>query len=257
MEGKYTSRGARLIEVNCRMGGGPVRNTNLLVWGVDLVEEQLLCTAGIPSRPPIAPQPLMNIAEFSINAQKTGFMKNTDWLDVSGQHGGSLQQRGWVFVARVCKCCRHACPGMQAVAKAPRRRLAICMHVRSFQPPQPCHWQCNLRTITPRSHGCCAIAWQTRCRRQHILFKPHSPPVCSNLPPLQHWRSHPDVIYANVLVKRGQKVVCVEDGLPSWVAEMMVTCTSIERAIELVKEMEADAQERMTIVATKAEAETD
>jgi hypothetical protein len=25
VEGKYTSRGARLIEVNCRMGGGPVR----------------------------------------------------------------------------------------------------------------------------------------------------------------------------------------------------------------------------------------
>lgn len=31
MELKYTSRGPRLIEVNCRMGGGPVRLTNLLV----------------------------------------------------------------------------------------------------------------------------------------------------------------------------------------------------------------------------------
>lgn len=39
VEGKYTSRGARLIEVNCRMGGGPVRNINLRVWGVDMVEE--------------------------------------------------------------------------------------------------------------------------------------------------------------------------------------------------------------------------
>ena len=38
MELKYTSRGPRLIEINCRMGGGPVRNTNLLVWGVDMVE---------------------------------------------------------------------------------------------------------------------------------------------------------------------------------------------------------------------------
>ena len=35
------------------MGGGPVRLTNLLVWGVDLVEEHLLTTAGIPSRPPV------------------------------------------------------------------------------------------------------------------------------------------------------------------------------------------------------------
>ena len=46
MECKYTSRGARLIEVNCRMGGGPVHTMNRLVWGVDLAEEQLLCTAG-------------------------------------------------------------------------------------------------------------------------------------------------------------------------------------------------------------------
>lgn len=46
VEGKYTSRGPRLIEVNCRMGGGPVRTMNLLAWGVDLVEEQLLASAG-------------------------------------------------------------------------------------------------------------------------------------------------------------------------------------------------------------------
>jgi biotin carboxylase len=46
VELKYTSRGPRLIEVNCRMGGGVVRNMNLLVWGVDMVEEQLLCSAG-------------------------------------------------------------------------------------------------------------------------------------------------------------------------------------------------------------------
>jgi biotin carboxylase len=46
VECKYTSHGPRLIEINCRMGGGPVRNMNLLVWGVDMVEEQLLCTAG-------------------------------------------------------------------------------------------------------------------------------------------------------------------------------------------------------------------
>ena len=46
VELKYTSRGPRLIEVNCRMGGGPVRDVNLLVWGVDLVEEHLLTSAG-------------------------------------------------------------------------------------------------------------------------------------------------------------------------------------------------------------------
>ena len=82
VECKYTSRGARLIEVNCRMGGGPVRNINLLVWGVDLVEEHLLTTAGIPSRPPVAPKPLMHIAEFSSNAKKTGVLQDTDFCKV-------------------------------------------------------------------------------------------------------------------------------------------------------------------------------
>ncbi|KAK9812604.1 hypothetical protein WJX72_000445 [[Myrmecia] bisecta] len=77
VELKYTSRGPRLIEVNCRMGGGPVRDTNLLVWGVDLVEEHLLTAAGIPSRPPVAPKPICNIAEYSINAYKTGKIQHT------------------------------------------------------------------------------------------------------------------------------------------------------------------------------------
>ena len=82
VELKYTSHGPRLIEVNCRMGGGPVRATNLLVWGVDLVEEQLLCSAGIPSRPPIAAKPLMYIAEYSVNAKVSGRILNIDFCKV-------------------------------------------------------------------------------------------------------------------------------------------------------------------------------
>lgn len=81
VECKYTSHGPRLIEVNCRMGGGPVRTMNMLVWGVDLVEEALLCTAGIPSRPPVSQKPLMNIAEYSVNAMKTGILGSTSFLD--------------------------------------------------------------------------------------------------------------------------------------------------------------------------------
>ena len=93
VELKYTSRGPRLIEVNCRMGGGPVRNTNLLVWGVDLVEEHLLTCAGIPSRPPIAAKPLMYIAEYSINALKTGKMQHIDFLKVKPCIGFKLHLR--------------------------------------------------------------------------------------------------------------------------------------------------------------------
>jgi biotin carboxylase len=85
VELKYTSRGPRLIEVNCRMGGGPVRNTILMVWGVDMVEEHLLTAAGIPSRPNVAPRPLHHIAEYSVNADVTGIIENVDFLQVNCQ----------------------------------------------------------------------------------------------------------------------------------------------------------------------------
>jgi len=116
VESKYTSRGARLIEVNARMGGGGVRwgagtldasclldtqcgasskggqrtwgrrlkrarrcgcikptcrwdrwawacrDINRLVWGVDLVEEHLLASCGLPARPIISKRPLINLA---------------------------------------------------------------------------------------------------------------------------------------------------------------------------------------------------
>jgi hypothetical protein len=69
VELKNTSRGARLIEVNARMGGGPVRNTNLLVWGVDLVEQHVTACCGIPCKPAVAQKPLKELAELTLNAK--------------------------------------------------------------------------------------------------------------------------------------------------------------------------------------------
>jgi len=134
VEGKYTTRGARLIEVNTRMGGGPVRDTNLLVWGVDLVEEHLMTAAGIPARPPVAKKPLVNMAEYSINAHSTGYIRNFDFL-------------------------------------------------------------------TP-------------------------------------WQQHPDVLYARPLVKAGSKVVCVADGLPTWICELMVVKPTVQEAIDFITHIE-------------------
>jgi ATP-grasp domain len=93
VECKYTSRGARLIEVNCRMGGGPVRTTNLMVWGVDLVEEALLACAGIPSRPNVAPKPLVCLGEYFVNAPRTGTLRDTGFL-------AAMQEQEDVLVAR-------------------------------------------------------------------------------------------------------------------------------------------------------------
>ena len=73
---------AASMQVNARMGGGPVCLMNQLVWGVDLVEEQMLASAGIPSRPYIAARPDKFVAEYSVNAKHTGIIKNVDFVQV-------------------------------------------------------------------------------------------------------------------------------------------------------------------------------
>ena len=49
-----TPAGPRLIEINARMGGGQVRKTHLLASGVDLVEETLFTSVGIPCNPHVS-----------------------------------------------------------------------------------------------------------------------------------------------------------------------------------------------------------
>ncbi|PNW74037.1 hypothetical protein CHLRE_13g582800v5 [Chlamydomonas reinhardtii] len=110
VECKFTSRGARLIEVNCRMGGGPVRDTNLLVWGVDLVEEHLMAFAGIPVRPPVARRPLKQMAEYTINAQKSGHIKNLDFLEQYRRVEGVLYARPLVQPGAKCHCVADGLP---------------------------------------------------------------------------------------------------------------------------------------------------
>jgi len=78
---KYTSRGARLIEVNCRMGGMFVRDHNLHCWGVDLVEEHLLATAGLPCSPPKAQAPLQYTGGVYPSVEMTGIIEDTDVLN--------------------------------------------------------------------------------------------------------------------------------------------------------------------------------
>merc|ERR1712100_273943 len=75
VELKYTTtNGPQLIEVNARMGGGPVREMNLDVWGVDLVEEHLMTAVGLPALPVIPSEPLTCIGQYSVNAKKSGIL---------------------------------------------------------------------------------------------------------------------------------------------------------------------------------------
>merc|ERR1712151_1096809 len=72
VECKYTSTGPQLIEVNARMGGGPVREHNLRVWGVDLVEEAIFIALGIPARPFAPEAPIEAVANYFVPAARSG-----------------------------------------------------------------------------------------------------------------------------------------------------------------------------------------
>jgi carnosine synthase len=88
VECKYTSTGPQLIEVNARMGGGQVRECNLLTWGVDLVEETLFICLGIPARPVVAKLPKQGVAYCYSNAMKSGTLKSNQCiLDLASKDG--------------------------------------------------------------------------------------------------------------------------------------------------------------------------
>jgi carnosine synthase len=74
VELRYTSSGPQIIEVNARMGGGQIHETNLLVWGVDLVEENIFLSLGIPCRPDVPEQPTKCVAYEDVNSVKSGTM---------------------------------------------------------------------------------------------------------------------------------------------------------------------------------------
>lgn len=64
------------------MGGKAIWKINNMVWGIDLVEEQLMTVCGIPTQPLIAKHPLANIAEYTVNVHKSGIIENLDFIEV-------------------------------------------------------------------------------------------------------------------------------------------------------------------------------
>lgn len=75
VECKYTSKGPQLVEVNARMGGGPVHEHNLRTWGVDLVEETIFIGLGIPARPYTPKVPLEPVGYYLVPATKSGVVE--------------------------------------------------------------------------------------------------------------------------------------------------------------------------------------
>lgn len=86
VELKYTPSGARLIEVNARIGGGPIYYFHRHVWGVDLVEQYLLTRLGVPIRPRRASQPLTCLLTSDLPSPRTGILTHTDFLQPVANH---------------------------------------------------------------------------------------------------------------------------------------------------------------------------
>ena len=80
VELKYTRSGPRLIEVNARIGGGPMYQLNRRVWGVDLVEQYLMTCLGLPIRPRKAPQPLTCLLTSDLPCPYSGIITHADFL---------------------------------------------------------------------------------------------------------------------------------------------------------------------------------
>ncbi|MFN8381645.1 MAG: ATP-grasp domain-containing protein [Anaerolineales bacterium] len=86
VEMKYTSNGPRLIEVNARIGGGPIYYFHKHVWGVDLVEQYLLTCLGVPICPKIITQPLTCLITSDLPSPISGVVTNVDFLQPIADH---------------------------------------------------------------------------------------------------------------------------------------------------------------------------
>jgi len=100
VEMKYTSNGPRLIEVNARIGGGPIYFLHQQVWGVDLVEQYLLTCLGIPIRPQKASQPHVCLLTSDLPSPYSGTITNEDFLKPLASHPNVVHCKSKVNVGQ-------------------------------------------------------------------------------------------------------------------------------------------------------------
>ena len=72
VEGKCTSRGPRVVEVNARMGGGRIHQMVEAVWGVDLIEAQLRSCLDLPQALTPSRKPRCAVVNAIVYAPATG-----------------------------------------------------------------------------------------------------------------------------------------------------------------------------------------
>jgi biotin carboxylase len=96
VELKYTGKGPRLIEVNARIGGGPIYQMNRLVWGVDLVEQYLTICLGLPIQPQKSAVPLTYLLTSDLPCPRSGVMVHTNFLQPLASHPHVIRSKVYV-----------------------------------------------------------------------------------------------------------------------------------------------------------------
>ncbi|MBP6703405.1 MAG: ATP-grasp domain-containing protein [Vicinamibacteria bacterium] len=100
VEVKRTADGPRMIEVNGRLGGYSTTDIHREVWGVDLVEQWLRLSLGLP--PAVAESiPTVHVAESLLPAPRSGVVSRDGFLDDVQRERGVVAARPWVFAGDV------------------------------------------------------------------------------------------------------------------------------------------------------------
>jgi carnosine synthase len=82
VEGKCTSHGPRIVEVNARMGGARVHEFVEAVWGVDLVEAQLRSCLALPQIFRASRRPRVAAVNAIVYAPATGLLEALPFAEV-------------------------------------------------------------------------------------------------------------------------------------------------------------------------------
>jgi carnosine synthase len=95
-EAKDTGHGPRILELNARLGGGSIVEYHRLVTGVDLLEQQLLVSVGLPVSPTPHPDPACGIANVFVHASRSGTLAHTRFFDHLADDPSVIQRAVYV-----------------------------------------------------------------------------------------------------------------------------------------------------------------
>lgn len=91
VEGKCTSRGPRVVEVNSRMGGGRIHQMVEAVWGVDLIEAQLRSCLDLPQALTPSRRPRSAVVNAVVYAPATGRLAELPFAQVASEVGMGVE----------------------------------------------------------------------------------------------------------------------------------------------------------------------